>query len=108
MSHTRPHRTWFQRPGGGYVTIVANDLRQPPETSRDPVFTIYRRLRPRLVVAHGVAYAAVLLTGGIVAMALGHFGIGLAALLLSAPSALLALKAWLVSGRSGPLDQDPN
>jgi hypothetical protein len=48
-----------------------------------------------------------MLTGGIVALALGHSGIGLAAVLLSAPSVMLGLRAWLRNGRSGPLQIGP-
>ncbi len=104
--------TWADRQqavvsgASGNLTVVASGQGQPSEISRDPVSRIYRQLRPRLTVWHGVAYAAVLLTAGIVALALGHFDIGLAAVLLSAPSVLLGLKAWLDSGRAGPLDRD--
>jgi hypothetical protein len=67
----------------------------------------YSRLRPKLAAAHHVALV-VLLTGGIVALALGHFEIGLAAVLLSAPSVVLGLRAWLRNGRSEPLQIRPD
>jgi len=49
-----------------------------------------------------------MLTGGIVALALGHFEIGLAVVLLSAPSVVLGLRAWLRNGRSEPLQIAPD
>jgi hypothetical protein len=49
-----------------------------------------------------MAWVVVLLTGGIIPLALGHFEIGLAAILLSAPSVLLGHRAWLRNGRSKP------
>ena len=64
----------------------------------------YSRLRPKLAAAHHVAWIVVMLAGGIVALALGHFEIGLAAVLLSALSVLLGLRAWLRTGRSEPPD----
>jgi hypothetical protein len=54
-----------------------------------------------------VAWIVVLLTSGIIALALGHFEIGLAAVLLSAPSVMLGLRAWLRNGRSEPLQNGP-
>lgn len=67
----------------------------------------YSRLRPKLAAAHHVALVVVMLTGGIVALALGHFEIGLAAVLLSALSVMLGLRAWLRNGRSEPLRIGP-
>jgi hypothetical protein len=84
-----------------------NDPSQLQGLSRDTDRGSYSRLRPKLAAAHHVAWIAVMLTGGIVALALGHFGIGLAAVLLSAPSVILGLRAWLRNGRSEPLQKGP-
>ena len=83
-----------------------NDPSQLQGVSHDTDRGSYSRLRPKLVVAHHVAWVVVVLTGGIVALALGHFEIGLAAVLLSAPSVILGLRAWLRNGRSEPLQKD--
>ena len=80
-----------------------NHQSQPPELSQDTDLGSYYRLRPKLAAAHHVAWVVVLLTSGIIALALGHFEIGLAAVLLSAPSVLLAFRAWLRNGRSEPM-----
>jgi hypothetical protein len=80
-----------------------NDPSQLQGFSQDSDRGSYSRLRPKLAAAHHVGWVVVLLTGGIVALALGHFGIGLAAVLLSAPSVMLGLRAWLRNGRSEPL-----
>src|SRR5580704_10988214 len=77
--------------------------RFPQDTDRGS----YSRLRPKLAAAHHVAWVVVLLTSGIVALALGHFGIGIAAVFLSTPSVILGLRAWLRSGRSEPLQIGP-
>jgi hypothetical protein len=79
-----------------------NDPSQLQRFSQDTDRGSYSRLRPKLVAAHHVAWVVVLLTSGIVALALSHFGIGLAAVLLSTPSVMLGLRAWLRSGRSEP------
>lgn len=84
-----------------------SDPSQFQRLSQDTDRGSYGRLRPKLAAAHHVAWVVVLLTSGIVALALGHFGIGLAAVLLSAPSVMLGLRAWLRNGRSGPLQTGP-
>lgn len=84
-----------------------NDPSQLQGFSQDTDRGSYSRLRPRLVAAHHVAWVVVLLTSGIVALVFGHFEIGLAAVLLSTPSVILGLRAWLRNGRSGPLQLGP-
>lgn len=91
----------------GEVSIRMNDPSQLEEFSQDTDRGSYSRLRPKLAAAHHVAWVVVLLTSGIVALALGHFGIGLAAVLLSTPSVILGLRAWLRNGRSEPLQIGP-
>lgn len=95
-----PHKRW--------VCIRMNDPSQLQGLSQDTDRGSYSRLRPKLAAAHHVAWVVVLLAGGIVALALGHFEIGLAAVLLSAPSVVLGLRAWLRNGRSGPLQIGPD
>jgi hypothetical protein len=80
-----------------------NDPSQLQGFSQDTDRGSYSRLRPKLAAAHHVAWVVVLLTGGIVALVLGHFEIGLAAVLLSAPAVMLGLRAWLRNGRSEPV-----
>jgi hypothetical protein len=84
-----------------------NDPAQPQGFSQETDLGSYSRLRPKLAAAHHVAWIVVLLTSGIIALALGHFEIGLAAVLFSAPSVMLGLRAWLRSGRSEPLQTGP-
>jgi len=84
-----------------------NDPSQLQGFSQETDLGSYSRLRPKLATAHHVAWVVVILASGIVALALGHFGIGLAAVLLSAPSVILGLRAWLRSGRSEPLQIGP-
>jgi hypothetical protein len=84
-----------------------NDPSQLQGFSQDTDLGSYSRLRPKLAAAHHVAWVVVLLTSGIVALALGHFEIGLAAVLLSTPSVILGLRAWLRNGRSEPLQIGP-
>jgi hypothetical protein len=67
---------------GGEVSIRMNDPSQLQRFSQDTDRGSYSRLRPKLAAAHHVAWVVVLLTSGIVALALGHFEIGLAAVLL--------------------------
>jgi hypothetical protein len=78
-----------------------NDPSQLQGFSQDTDLGSYSRLRPKLAAAHQLTWVVVMLTAGIVAMALGHFEIGLAAVFLSAPSVMLALRAWLRNGRVG-------
>ncbi len=85
------------------MSIRMNDPSQFQGLSHDTDRGSYGRLRPKLAVAHHVAWVVVMLTGGVVALALGHFEIGLAAVLLSALSVILGLRAWLRNGRSEPL-----
>jgi hypothetical protein len=92
---------------GGEVPIRMNDPSQLQRFSQDTDRGSYSRLRPKLAAAHHVTWIVVMLTGGIVALALGHFEIGLAAVLLSAPSMMLGLRAWLRNGRSEPLQIGP-
>jgi hypothetical protein len=89
------------------VSIRMNDPSQPQGFSQDTDRGSYSRLRPKLAAAHHVAWIVVLLTGGVVALALGHLEIGLAAVLLSTPSVILGLRAWLRNGRSEPLQVGP-
>ena len=89
------------------MSIRMNDPSQLQGFSQDTDRGSYSPLRPKLVIAHHVAWVVVLLTSGIIALALGHFGVGLAAVLLSAPSVTLALRAWLRNGRSEPLQVGP-
>jgi hypothetical protein len=91
----------WRRTSGG-VCIRMNDPSQLQGLSQDTDRGSYSRLRPKLAAAHHVALVVVLLTGGIVAVALGHFEIGLAAVLLSAPSVVLG------NGRSEPLQIGPD
>ena len=77
-----------------------NDPSQLQGFSQDADLGSYSRLRPKLAAAHHVVWVVVLLTSGIVALALGHFEVGLAAVLLSTPSVILGLRAWLRNGRS--------
>jgi len=84
-----------------------NDPSQLQRFSQDTDLGSYSRLRPKLAAAHHVTWVVVLLTSGIVALALGHSEIGLAAVLLSTPSVILGLRAWLRSGRSEPLQTGP-
>ena len=101
-------RLWFGRRTSGEMSIRMNDPSQvqefPPDTDRGN----YSRLRPKLAAAHHLAWVVVMLTGGIVALALGHFVIGLAAVLLSAPSVVLGLRTWLRNARSEPLRIGPD
>jgi hypothetical protein len=89
------------------VSIRMNDPSQLQRFSQDTDRGSYSRLRPKLVAAHHVAWVIVLLTAGTVTLALGHFEIGLAAVLLSTPSVILGLRAWLRNGRSEPLQTGP-
>ena len=84
-----------------------NDPSQFQGFSQDTDRGSYSRLRPKLAAAHHMAWVAVLLTAGIAALALGHFEIGLAAVLLSTPSVILGFRAWLRNGRSEPLQIGP-
>jgi hypothetical protein len=92
---------------GGQMSIRMNDPSQIQRFSQDTDRGSHSRLRPKLAAAHHVAWVVVMLTGGIVALALGHFGIGLAAVLLSTPAVILGLRAWLRNGRSEPLQMGP-
>ena len=89
------------------MSIRMNDPSQLQGFSQDTDRGSYSRLRPKLAAAYHVAWVVVLLTGGIVALALGHLEIGLAAVLLCAPSVMLGLRAWLRSGRGEPLQKRP-
>ena len=84
-----------------------NDPSQRQGFSPDTDRGSYSRLRPKLAAAHHVAWVVVLLISGIIALVLGHFEIGLTAVLLSAPSVMLGLRAWLRNGRSGSLQTGP-
>ena len=89
------------------MSIRMNDPSQLQQVSQDTDRGSYSRLRPKLAAAHHVAWVVVLLTSGIIALALGHFEIGLAAVLLSAPAVILGVRAWLRNGRSEPLQTGP-
>lgn len=90
------------------MSVRMNDPSQLQGFSQDTDRGSYSRLRPKLAAAHHVAWVVVLLTSGIVAVALGHFGVGLAAVLLGTPSVILGLRAWLRNGRSEPLQIGPD